>query len=74
MHKWQFGIDEITGIVFIIGGILFVFIPNSALRSIFSKSDLSPQKIKKKRTLYIIGGIVFILYGTFLLVGYIKAI
>jgi uncharacterized membrane protein YphA (DoxX/SURF4 family) len=72
MHKWQFWEDGITGIVFIVMGISFVFTPSRVLKTMFAGKGLSPQKIKGKRKLFIIGGVVFILFGILLLVGYIS--
>jgi hypothetical protein len=72
MHKWQFWEDGVLGIASIIGGLLFVLTSNSILKTLYAGKGLSPQKIKGKRKLFIIGGIVFIVYGILTLLRYIE--
>ena len=69
MGEWQFWEDGIIGILCIFMGISFLFLfPKK-----HEKEENDKPKVKKKNRIFIIGGIVFILYGILLLIGYLSA-
>ena len=71
MHKWQFWEDGIYGISSIIGGILFILSSKLLLEVLYAGKDLSPQKKRGKRWLFIVFGIALILSGILSLVWHI---